>query len=43
MLVHNLRWTHSGQRLLHEFKVKQTPRRESFLPTLSLGIYLAVR
>ena len=43
VLRQRLSWTHSGQRPLHEFKIEQTPRRESFSPTLSLGIFLAVR
>jgi hypothetical protein len=43
VLLQKLSWTHSGQRPLHEFKIEQTPRRESFLSTLSSGIYLAVR
>ena len=43
VLLQKLSWTHSGQMPLHEFKIEQTPGRESFLSTLSLGIYLAVR
>ena len=43
VLLQKLSWTHSGQRPLREFKIEQTSHRESFLPTLSLGICLAVR